>query len=330
MKYSPNQLLIKITFCYDLHLLLFINMAMHLTLQQLRLFESVSRLGSYTRAAKELCITQPAVSIQIKRLEEQVGLPLFEQVGKKTFPTAAGKTMYAASLDIINRVEDLKISIEELKGTVKGTLQMSVVTTAKYFLPKLLGAFLQQYPDVEPKLKFTNRARVIERLMNNDDDFVVMGQIPKDENLESYPFLNNILGIVAHSDHPLANKKNITIKELVRQRFLIREIGSGTRYVFDQLLQEHGVEIEPYMELGSSEALKQAVMAGLGIAVLSLHSVQLERDVNKLTVLDVQGFPLKRRWYAVHLKGKKLSLVAQTFLDYILEESHRVLGVKYK
>ncbi|NOQ91037.1 MAG: LysR family transcriptional regulator, partial [Gammaproteobacteria bacterium] len=118
--------------------------------------------------------------------------------------------------------------------------------------------------------------------------------------------------------------------ELAKQRFLIREMGSGTRYVFDQLLEEHGVEIEPYMELGSSEALKQAVMAGLGIAVLSLHSVQLERDVNKLTVLDVEGFPLKRRWYAVHLKSKKLSLVAQTFLDYILEESHKVLGVKYK
>ncbi len=303
---------------------------MHLTLQQLRLFESVSRLGSYTQAANELFITQPAVSIQIKRLEEQVGLALFEQVGKKTFPTAAGKIMYTASLDIMNRVEDLKISIEELKGTVKGVLQMSVVTTAKYFLPKLLGAFLHHYPDVEPKLKFTNRARVIERLMNNEDDFVVMGQIPKDENLAAYPFLNNILGIVAHSDHPLANKKNITIKDLAKQKFLIRETGSGTRHVFDQLLQEHGVEIEPYMELGSSEALKQAVMAGLGIAVLSLHSVQLERDVNKLIVLDVEGFPLKRRWYAVHLKGKKLSLVAQTFLDYILEESHNVLGVKYK
>ena len=303
---------------------------MHLTLQQLRLFEAVSRLGSYTRAANELCITQPAVSIQIKRLEGQVGLPLFEQVGKKTFPTVAGKTMYAASLDIINRVNDLKISIEELKGTVKGTLQMTVVSTAKYFLPKLLGVFLQQHPDVEPKLKFTNRARVIERLMNNDDDFVIMGRTPKDENLEAYPFLNNILGIVAHNDHPLANKKNITIKELASQRFLIRESGSGTRYVFDQLLQQHGVEIEPYMELGSSEALKQAVMAGLGIAVLSLHSVQLERDVNKLTVLDVEGFPLKRRWYAVHLKGKKLSLVARTFLDYILEESNKVLGVEYK
>jgi DNA-binding transcriptional LysR family regulator len=309
---------------------MFIGMAMHLTLQQLKLFESVSRLGSYTRAAEELCITQPAVSIQIKRLEDQVGLALFEQVGKKTFPTAAGKKVYDASLDIINRVEDLKNSIEELKGTVKGTLQMSVVTTTKYFLPKLFGVFLQRYPDVEPKLKFTNRARVIERLMNNDDDFVVMGQIPKDENLESYPFLNNILGIVAHSDHPLAGKKNITIKELASQRFLIRESGSGTRFVFDQLLQEHGVEIEPYMELGSSEAIKQAVMAGLGIAVLSLHSVQLERDVNKLTVLDVEGFPLKRRWYAVHLKGKKLSLVARTFLDYILKESSEVLGAEYE
>ncbi len=303
---------------------------MHLTLQQLRLYEAVSRLGSYTRAAEELCITQPAVSIQIKRLEGQVGLPLFEHVGKKTFPTAAGKTMYAASVDILDRVRLLKDSIEELKGTVKGSLQMSVVTTAKYFLPNLLGAFLQQYPEVEPKLKFTNRARVIERLMNNDDDFVVMGQIPKDDSLDAYPFLNNIIGIVAHAEHPLAGKKNITVEELATQRFLIRESGSGTRYVFDQYLNKHGLKIEPYMELGSSEALKQAVMAGLGIAVLSLHSVQLERDVNKLTVLDVEGFPLKRRWYAVHLKGRKLSLVARTFLDFILKESEAVLGKEYK
>lgn len=302
---------------------------MHLTLQQLKLFESVSRLGSYTKAAEELFITQPAVSIQIKRLETQVGLPLFEKVGKKIFLTAAGKAMYATSLDILNRVNDFKNSIEELKGDVKGPLQLSVVTTAKYFLPNLLGVFLQQYPEVEPKLKFTNRARVIERLMNNDDDFVVMGQIPKDDNLDAHPFLTNILSIVAPADHPLANKKNITIKEIAEQRFLIREMGSGTRYVFDQLLKQHGVQIEPYMELGSSEALKQAVMAGLGIAVLSLHSVQLELEVNKLTILDVEGFPLKRRWYAVHLKGRKLSLVARTFLDFILKESHRILGVEY-
>ena len=313
-----------------MHLLLYMVLSMHLTLQQLKLFESVSRLSSYTRAAEELFLTQPAVSIQIKRLETQAGLPLFEKVGKKIFPTAAGKAMYSASVDILNRVEDLKITIEKLEGTVQGSLQLSVVSTAKYFLPNLLGAFLQQYPDVVPKLKFTNRARVIERLVNNDDDFVIMGKVPEDDSMEAYPFLNNILGIVAPTDHPLANKKNIAVAELVNHRFLNREIGSGTRHVFDQLLEKHGVQIEPYMELGSSEALKQAVMAGLGITVLSLHSVQLELEVNKLTVLDVEGFPLKRRWYAVHLKGRKLSLVARTFLDFILEESDRVLGVEYK
>ena len=135
---------------------------------------------------------------------------------------------------------------------------------------------------------------------------------------------------MAPADHPLTRKKNIKLKELTRERFLKRETGSGTRFVFDQLLEENGLHIEPYMELGSSEALKQGVMAGLGIAVLSLHSVQLERNAGKLTVLDVEGFPLKRRWYAAHLKGRKLSLVARTFLDFILEESHRVVDVEYE
>ncbi len=298
---------------------------MHLTLQQLKLFESVARHGNFTRAAEELHLTQPAVSIQLKRLEGQAGLPLFEQVGKKTFPTAAGKAMYAACTDILGRVAELKDTFEELKGEVKGPLLLSVVTTTKYFMPHLLGNFLQKFPDVDPKLKFTNRARVMERLMNNEDDFVVMGQIPNDDRLMTYPFLENILGVVAPPDHPLANKKNIKLDALVKQRFLHREVGSGTRLVFDQLLEKNGLHIEPYMELGSSEAIKQGVMAGLGLAVLSLHSLTLERNAGKLVVLDVKGFPLKRRWYAVHLKGKKLSLVAKTFLEYILNESHHLL-----
>ena len=298
---------------------------MHLTLQQLRLFEAVARHSSYTRAAEELHLTQPAVSIQLKRLEAQAGLPLFEQVGKKIFATAAGTAMYAASIDILDRVAELKNTLEELKGEVKGPLRLSVVTTTKYFMPHLLGSFLQKHPDVDPKLKFTNRARVVERLMNNEDDFVVMGQIPNDEKLVTYPFLENILSIVAPPNHPLANKKNIQLKALVKERFIHREAGSGTRLVFDQLLQKNGLHIEPYMELGSSEAIKQGVMAGLGLAVLSLHSLTLERDARKLVVLDVKGFPLKRRWYAVHLKGKKLSLVAKTFMEYILNESQHVL-----
>ena len=162
---------------------------MHFTLQQLKLFEAVSRDSSYTRAAEELYLTQPAVSIQIKRLEEQCGLPIFESVGKKIFTTTAGKVLYEASLDILNRAEELKNTIEELKGVVKGPLRLSVVTTSKYFMPNLLGTFLNQYPEVEPKLVFTNRARLIQRLYDNEDDFVVMGQIPEDDKLETHPFL---------------------------------------------------------------------------------------------------------------------------------------------
>ncbi|MDH5485192.1 MAG: LysR substrate-binding domain-containing protein [Gammaproteobacteria bacterium] len=299
---------------------------MHFTLQQLKLFESVSRNASYTRAAEELHLTQPAVSIQIKRLEEQVGLPLFELVGKKIFPTAAGKTMYQASRDILARVGELKNAVESLKGEVKGPLQLSVVTTSKYFMPHLLGTFLARYPEVEPKLVFTNRARVIQRLHNNEDDFVVMGQIPEDEQLETYPFLENILVPVAHPNHPLASQKNVPLEAIVGERFLVREVGSGTRLVFDRLLKNKGLKVEPYMELGSSEAIKQGVMAGLGLAILSLHSLRLEQAAHKLVVLDVEGFPVRRRWYAVHLKGKKLSLVARTFLDYILVESNSILG----
>ena len=218
-----------------------------------------------------------------------------------------------------------KNSVESLKGEIKGPLQLSVVTTSKYFMPHLLGTFLTQYPEVDPKLVFTNRAKVLQRLHNNEDDFVVMGQIPENEQLETYPFLENILVPVAHPDHPLASKKNISLEALVAERFLMREAGSGTRLVFDRLLEQKGLKVEPYMELGSSEAIKQGVMAGLGLAILSLHSLRLEQDAHKLVVLDVEGFPIKRRWYAVHLKGKKLSLVAQTFLDYILADSQRVL-----
>ena len=301
---------------------------MHFTLQQLKLFEAVSRNNSYTRAAEELNLTQPAVSIQIKRLEGQCGLPIFESVGKKIFTTTAGKALYKASVDILNRAEELKYTIEELKGVVKGPLRLSVVSTSKYFMPHLLGTFLAKYPEVEPKLVFTNRARVIKRLYDNEDDFVVMGQIPEDDKLETYPFLENILVPVAHPKHPLSKKKKVSLKELVNERFLVREEGSGTRLVFDRLLKKNNLHIEPYMELGSSEALKQAVMAGLGLAILSLHSLRLEQAAKKLVVLDVEGFPLKRRWFAVHMKGKKLSLVAQTFHDFIIAESNNILDFK--
>ena len=299
---------------------------MHFTFQPLKLFESVFRNKSYTRASEELFLTQPAISIQLKRLEEQIGLPLFEQVGKKIFPTLAGEAVYEASIDILNRVSNLKGSIESLQGVVKGPMKISVVTTAKYFMPHLLGAFLKHYPDVEPRLKFTNRANVVDRLLQNKDDFVIMGQIPDDNKFQAYPFLENILVPVAPFGHPLTKKKNISLKQLIKERILGREIGSGTRLVFNRLLEQKGLKIEPYMELSSSEAIKQGVMAGLGLAVLSLHSIRLELNTGKLIVLDVEGFPIKRRWFVVHLKNKQLSLTAKTFFEYILNNSHQVLN----
>ncbi len=301
---------------------------MHLTLQQLKLFEAVARNSSFTRAAEEMCLTQPAVSIQVKRLEEQVGLPLFEQVGKKIFMTTAGRELYGASRDILARVSELAGAVEDLKGVVKGRLQLAMVSTTEYFMPRLLGAFLQQFPEVEPRLKFTNRANVVQRLLNNDDDFVVMGQIPEGNQLESSPFLENVLVVVAPPKHPLAGQTNVSLEQLSHERFLSREQGSGTRMVFERELVRHGLTIEPYIELGSSEAIKQGVMAGLGIGILSLHSLTLELTAGALVVLNVEGFPQRRRWYAVHLKGKRLSLVARTFLEFILNESEQLLGME--
>lgn len=298
---------------------------MHFTLQQLKLFEAVARHRSYTRAAEELFLTQPAVSIQVKRLEDSAGLPLLELVGKRLYLTPAGREVYEACKEVLMRLESLEEEIISMRGKVRGPLNIAVVTSGKYFMPHLLGAFLHQYPEVQPRLTVTNRARVISRLSNNDDDLLIMGQVPDHYDVEVKPFLENPLVVIAHPDHPLTREKNIPLERLVQERRLTREDGSGTRMAFDRLLTEHNLNFRPYMELGSSEAIKQAVMANLGISVLSLHNARLELAAGLIAMVDVQGFPLKRTWYAVHLKNKKLPLVVKTFLDFILAESERVL-----
>ncbi|HWP01540.1 MAG TPA: LysR substrate-binding domain-containing protein [Methylococcus sp.] len=299
---------------------------MHLTLRQLDLFEAVARHSSFTRAAEEHYLTQSAVSIQIKRLEEQVGLPLFEHVGKRIYLTAAGKELHQAASEVLGRLRELEAALASLRGQVKGPLQIAVVTTAKYFMPRLLGEFLRLYPEVEPRLTVTNRANILERLKRNCDDLVVMGQAPEESNAEPHAFLDNKLVVVAHPGHPLARERRIPLVRLAQERFLVREPGSGTRMAMDRLFAEHRIGITPYMELGSSEAIKQGVMAGLGISILSLQNFPLERANGLLTVLDVEGFPLERRWYAVYLKGKRLSRVASTFLDFLLRQGESGLA----
>ncbi|MBF0244273.1 MAG: LysR family transcriptional regulator [Planctomycetes bacterium] len=299
---------------------------MHLTIQQLRIFEAVARNSSVTRAAEELFLTQPAISIQTKRLEENIGYPLFEHIGKRMFLTVAGEVLYQASRDILDRIIDLEGSLDERAGKVRGPLRLSVVTTAKYFMPHLLGAFLKLHPDVEPRLTVTNRAKVLTRLNDNSDDLVIMGQVPEELDVEAHQFLNNNLVVVAHPDHPLARRKReISLKQIVEERFLVREEGSGTRSAVDRLLAENGLRITPFMELGSGEAIKQGVMAGIGVSALSTLSVRLEQSTGLLTPLKVEGFPLVRPWHCVHHRHKHLSKTAQSFRDFLLEKGEALL-----
>ncbi len=298
----------------------------HATLQQLRLFEAVARHSSFTRAAEEVHLSQPAVSIQVKRLEENIGLPLFEQVGKRISLTEAGRELYAASKDVLGRLSDLDSTIDSLKGEVAGTLRVTAVTSAKYFLPHLLGAFLRRYPDVEPKLKVVNREAMLERIADNEDDLYVMGHVPKELDVEEFPFLENIISVVASPDHPLANRRKIPAKQLESERFLVRESGSGNRKVVSEFFEEQGITINPSMELGSAEAIKQGVMAGLGISALSLHNLRLEVAAGQIVVLKVEGFPLRRRWNVVHRKGKRLSHAATSFIEFLQAEGQHLVN----
>lgn len=300
----------------------------HWTLQQLRLFEAVARQHSYTRAAEELHLSQPAVHIQVKRLEENMGLPLTEQVGKKLYLTRAGEEVYDAALEVLNRLNTLSAALAEMKGGEAGPLKVATVSSAKFFMPHLLGRFLREHPDVQPQLIFTNRARITERLLNNIDDFVVMGQIPENLDLVVHPFMENILVMAAHPEHPLAGEKNIQLERFAGERFLMREPGSGTRAFSERLFTERGIKLQTYMELGSSEAIKQAIMANLGVSIMSLRSMELELETGRIVILDVEGLPLRRMWHAVHLGGKKLGLTASVFLDFLIREGGFPLGKK--
>ncbi|HQT26090.1 MAG TPA: LysR family transcriptional regulator [Burkholderiales bacterium] len=293
----------------------------HWTLQQLRLFEAVARHKSYTRAAEELNLSQPAVYIQVKRLEESMGLPLIEQMGKKLLITRAGEFVYEAVVEVLSRLSSLHTSLNDMKGKVAGPLKLAVVTSAKFFMPHILGRFLRIYPDVQPQLTVTNRLRISERLADNLDDFVILGQqIPDALDLTMHPFMENPLVVAAYTDHPMQDRKNIPIAELAGERFLVREPGSGTRGATEELFAEAGLALNPYMELGSGEAIKQAIMAGIGISVVPLASLNLELRYDQIVVLDVENFPLHRTWHAVHLKGKQLGLTAKVFLDFLIEE----------
>ncbi len=294
------------------------------TLHQLRVFEAAARHNSFTRAAEELYLTQPTVSIQVKQLTKAVGMPLFEQVGKKLFLTDAGQELYAASKDVFERLSQLEMTVADLQGMKQGSLRLAVITTAKYFVPRLLGSFCKQYPGIKISLKVTNHERLIERLNSNQDDLYILSRPPSGNDIKKQPFLDNPLVVMAPADHPLAGQKNIPIQRLADEPFIMRETGSGTREAAEQLFAEQGVTMDVKLDLGSNEAIKEAIVGGLGLSVLSYHTLTSLGETPRLTVLDVQGFPIHRQWHVIYPNGKQLSVVANTFLDFLLTESREL------
>ena len=297
---------------------------MKMTLRQLSLFECVARHMSYTKAAEEKHLTQPAVSIQIKQLEEHVGLPLFEYIGKKLYLTDAGRELQQACEDVFSRMDSLEMALTQMKGGMHGSLRIATVTSAKYFAPHLIGEFSRQYPDVDMSLVVTNRNNVVQRLANNEDDLVLMAQVPRDMKLKVYPIVDNPMFPVVSPEHPLAGQKNVPIDALLQERFLTREQGSGSRKAIEDHLKENGIKLPQTMELGSSETIKQGVMAGLGVSILSRFSMALELATGCLVSLDMDTFPIVRTWCLVHPADKRLSPAAEAFIDYFLSNQGQV------
>jgi LysR family transcriptional regulator, low CO2-responsive transcriptional regulator len=296
----------------------------NITLHQLKVFEAAARHCSFTRAAEELYLTQPTVSIQIKQLTKGIGLPLFEQVGKRIYLTGAGQELYQTCRRMFEELSRLEMGIAELQGMKQGRLKIAAVTTAKYFIPRLLGPFCQTYPGIKVSLQVANHEDLLTRLRENLDDLYILSWPPEDQAVVIKPFLDNPLVVVAPADHPLADQKQISLERIVQEPFIMREWGSGTRDAAEKLFDSQGLSVHVKLALGSNEAIKQGIIGGLGLAVLSYHTLTSMGTTPQLTVLDVEGFPIARQWHLVYSNRKQLSIVASTFLDYLLTEGSRL------
>ncbi len=303
-------------------------MAMHFTLRQLQIFEAVARHLSFTRAAEELHLTQPAVSMQVRQLEGQVGAPLIEHLGKRIRLTEAGDEIRRCATAVAARLDATAQRIDVLRGGHGGHLRLSIASTVNYFAPRLLAEFCRQYPAVQVTLDVTNRESLLRQLADGSAEVVLMGRPPPRQGLESTPFMDNPLLPIAAPGHALSGQRRITLAQFESQTFVSREPGSGTRRAFERFCAEHHLGIQPSIEMSSNEAIKQSVEAGLGIAVVSRHTIELELAAGRLVVLEVAHFPILRRWHMVHRGGRQLSPVARTFERYVLDNAVRLGGAR--
>ncbi|KXX65763.1 LysR family transcriptional regulator [Marichromatium gracile] len=294
---------------------------MHVSLRQLRVFEAVARHLSYTRAAEELHLSQPAVSMQVRQLENAVGLALFERLGKRIELTEAGRELFHYSRAVNRSLQEMEEVLESLKGVNRGRLHLAAASTVNYFAPRLLAVFQRRYPGIALHLDITNRESLVQMLEGNAVDLVLMGRPPERVEVESEPFMENPLVVIAPPEHPLAGVADIPLARLAEEPFVMREPGSGTRQAMERIFAEQGLAIRHGMQMTRNEAVKQAVRSGLGLSVVSLHTIELELETRRLVVLDVEGFPHRRHWFLVYRQGKRLSPAARAFRDFVIAEA---------
>lgn len=300
-----------------------------LNLHQLTTFQVVAKHCSFVRAAEELHFSQPAVSAQIRHLEKTLGVKLFDQIGRKTHLTQAGEELYLYSQKIFSVIDETLEVMEALRSPYYGRLSVGADTTVgSYVIPGLLGKFRQIYPQVEILLQVLNRLSLVEAILNNRVEMAIMGSVPDDAPVEIEPFAYNPLVLVAAPSHRLAGLRNVSIEELGREHFLLREPGSGTRAALENVLQEAGLPLQVSMQVGNNSAIKQGVTAGLGIALISRVAIDMELETNRLVILDVEGFPIIRQWRIVHIKDKYLSATAKAFKSFLLQHADRRLRRK--
>jgi|SRR5580658_13497 LysR family transcriptional regulator, low CO2-responsive transcriptional regulator len=297
----------------------------HVSLRQLRVFEAAATLHSFSKAAEALHLTQPGVSMHIKELEGHAGLPLFERIGKKLYITEAGQELLTHARELLRSLKDAEDVLDGLKGLRRGRINLAVVSTAKYFIPRLLARFGKNYPQLEIRLAVNNRNSVIEQLIANEVDLAVMGRSPQSLDTIAEPFAQNPHVIIAAPDHPLAGRRRVTVEAVAKETFIVREPGSGTRLAMQQFFDERQVPCRVGLEMASNETIKQAVMAGMGVSFLSRHTLDLELQTQRLAVLDVRGTPVIRHWHVAHLANKRLSPTAAAFREYVLVHGRELL-----
>ena len=285
--------------------------------RQLQIFEAVARHRNFTRGAEELFLTQSSVSSQLKQLKNSIGHPILEQIGKRIEITPVGERLLRLYDDIRLNLKSFDEDMAQLSDPTAGEVSVSCVNTCQYFLPRVLGKFYEHYPGISIRFKVFNREQIIERINNNVDDLFIMDYIREELDVKAIPFVDNPLVIVAHPKHKMSQQSNISLQALENEKFVAREPGSGTRRETELFFKEHHLRIRSQIELGSSEAIKQGILGGLGIGVLSQYAVAVELDLGLLTKLDVQGFPLMRKWNIAYPSWKVVSPVARTFLDFL-------------